>query len=192
MKILIGIVSFIAVVVGLLVLAPAFIDEDVSFSRSIEINKPVEMVYGVVKDYSYYKQWNAWSMMDKDAVNELTGTPGEVGAKWSWQGDTVGTGALTIEELVPNKSIKAKLEFFVPFEATAQDLWDFEMIDSTSTKVTWTYAGKSDSYFMRYMNLMTESMVAPQLETGLSNLKNLIEIMPEPEVMETVEEEVEN
>ncbi len=130
--------------------------------------------------------------MDKDAVNELTGTPGEVGAKWSWQGDTVGTGALTIEELVPNKSIKAKLEFFVPFEATAQDLWDFEMLDSTSTKVTWTYAGKSDSYFMRYMNLMTESMVAPQLETGLSNLKNLIENMPEPELMETAEEEVEN
>lgn len=192
MKILIGIVIVIAVLIGVFAIIPAFIDEDVAFSRSIEIDKPVDVVYGVVKDYSYYKQWNAWTMMDKNAVNELTGTVGEIGSKWSWKGDTVGTGSLTIEELIPNKSIKAKLDFVAPFTAVAQDLWDFEMVDSTTTIVKWSYAGSSGSYFMRYMNLATESMVAPQLEKGLSNLKDLIENLPEPQAIETGAEPIEN
>ena len=192
MKILIGIVIVIAVLIGVFAIIPAFIDEDVAFSRSIEIDKPVDVVYSVVKDYSYYKQWNAWTMMDKNAVNELTGTAGEVGSKWSWKGDTVGTGSLTIEELIPNKSIKAKLDFVAPFTAVAQDLWDFEMVDSTTTIVKWSYAGSSGSYFMRYMNLATESMVAPQLEKGLSNLKDLIENLPEPQAIETGAEPIEN
>ena len=192
MKILIGIVIVIAVLIGVFAIIPVFIDEDVAFSRSIEIDKPVDVVYGVVKDYSYYKQWNAWTMMDKNAVNELTGTVGEIGSKWSWKGDTVGTGSLTIEELIPNKSIKAKLDFVAPFTAVAQDLWDFEMVDSTTTIVKWSYAGSSGSYFMRYMNLATESMVAPQLEKGLSNLKDLIENLPEPQAIETGAEPIEN
>ncbi len=179
MKILIGIGIFIAVLIGIFAIIPAFIDEDVSFSRTTEIDMPVGVVYSVVKNYEYYKEWSAWSRMDLDAKNELTGTPGEVGSKWSWDGDTVGIGSLTIEELIPNKSIKSKLEFISPWTATALDLWDFEIVDSTTTSVKWTYSGNAPTYFMRYMNLATESMVGPQLEIGLSNLKELIENLPE-------------
>jgi len=192
MKILIGIVIFIAVLVGIFAIIPAFIDEDLSFSRSIEINKPVDVVYGVIKNFEYYKEWSAWSQMDKDAINELTGTPGEVGSKWSWNGDTVMVGSLTIEELVPNKSIKNRLDFITPMVMTAQDLWDFEAIDSTTTSVKWTYSGTMDTYFGRYMNLALESMNGPQLETGLSNLKELIENMPEPQPVETEIEAMKN
>jgi hypothetical protein len=189
MKILIGIVVVIAVLIGIFAIIPAFIDEEVTFSRTMEINKSVDVVYGVVKNYEYYKEWSAWSQMDKDAINELTGTPGEVGSKWSWKSDTIGIGSLTIEELVTNKSIKAKLEFVAPMKSIAQDLWDFEALDSTKTKVVWTYAGTSDSYFARYMNLALESMVGPQLETGLANLKGLVENMPEAQAVETETEE---
>jgi hypothetical protein len=90
-------------------------------------------------------------------------------------------GSLTIEELEPNQSITSKLEFISPMTAEAQDLWDFEMVDSSTTKITWTYAGTTDSYFMRYMNPMMEGMLAPDIETGLNNLKTLVEGLPEPE-----------
>ena len=186
MKILISIVVVVAVLIGIFAVIPAFIDEDVSFSRSIEINKPVDLVYGVTKNLEYYQQWNAWSQSDSNAVNELTGTPGEVGSKMSWAGEIVGTGSLTIEELVENKSIKSKLEFVLPWQGVALDLWDFEQIDSTTTKVNWTYSGKMDSYLMRYMNLAIEGMVGPQFEIGLTNLKELIENMP---VQQAVEKE---
>lgn len=188
MKILIGVLIFLAVVVGIFVIVPVFIEPHVELSRTIEINKPVAEVYNITKNYDYYLQWNPWSQMDKTATHELSGTMGEVGSTWSWKGDTVGTGSLTIEELVENKSIKSKLDFIAPFESTAQDLWDFEVIDENTTKVTWSYSGTTDSYFMRYMNLMMESMLGPQLTTGLENLKKLIESMPETKQAEMQEE----
>ena len=167
----------IAIIIGFIVIIPAFVSPEVSFTKTIVINKPVDQVYNVVKDFNYYKQWNVWSLMDKKASGELSGPVGEVGSKWSWSGDTVGVGSLTILELVPDKSITSKLEFVAPMEAEAQDLWDFEKIDSTSTKVSWTYAGSTDSYFGRYGNLFLEGVIGPDFENGLVNLKNLIENM---------------
>jgi len=179
----------VAVIVAVVLIIPAFIDEEVTFSRSIEINKPVDQVYNVVKDFNYYRQWNVWSQMEKDAKGEISGPVGEVGSQWNWEGDTIGTGSLTIEKLVPNESITSRLEFIAPWKAEAQDLWHFEKIDSTTTKVTWGYAGASDSYFMRYMNPMMEDMLSPDFEKGLSNLKALVEsLQPEPDTTTVMEE----
>lgn len=187
MKILIGILIFLAVVVGVIAIIPAFIDPAASLTRSIEINKPANVVYSFAKNYEYYKEWNAWSLSDKDAFGELSGTPGEVGSKWTWDGDTVGKGSLTIEELVPNKSIKSRLDFYAPFTGVAQDLWNFEMIDSTTTKVDWTYYGEADSYFMRYMNLGMEAMLGPSFESGLANMKAMVESMPDSVIVPMAE-----
>lgn len=172
---------------AIILIIPVFVDDDVKVIRSIEVKAPVEIVYNIVKDFNYYKQWNAWSKMDTDASGEISGSAGEVGSSWNWDGDTVGKGNLTIEVLEPNKSITSKLVFISPMEGVAQDLWDFEIIDSTSTKITWTYAGTATSYFARYMNLAMDGFLGPQLELGLSNLKELIENIPEPV---KVEEEV--
>lgn len=173
----------VAAIVVIVLIIPAFIDADVTISRTVEINKPVDQVYNVVKDFNYYKQWNAWSKMDKNAKTEIAGPVGEVGSKWSWEGDTVGKGSLTIEKLEPDKSITSKLEFFEPMAGQAQDLWNFDMVDSNTTKVTWTYAGTANSYFMRYMNPMMEGMLGPQMDSGLANLKNLVQELPEPQPM---------
>jgi len=167
----------VAAIVAIILIIPVFISEDVSFTKSIEINKPVDQVYNVVKDFNYYKKWNVWSQMDKDATGELSGPVGEVGSKWSWKGDTVGTGSLTIEKLVPDQSITSRLEFVAPMQAVAQDLWKFEKVDSSTTKISWSYEGSVDSYFGRYGNLFLEGVIGPDFEKGLSNLKDLVESM---------------
>lgn len=180
MKILIGILIFLAVVVGIIAIIPAFIDPEVTVTRSIEIDKPVDVVYNVTKNYNNYLEWNPWSQLDPKAKHSFSGTPGEIGSSWTWDGnpDSIGTGTLTLEETVPNTSIKGKLEFKVPFESTAEDLWYFKPLDSTKTSVTWSFKGSTDSYFMRYMNLATESMLGPQLDQGLKNLKEYVESIP--------------
>lgn len=175
------ILIILGAVLAVFLLTPAFIDADATVSRSIDVNKPASTVYTIVKDFNYYKQWNAWSQMDKKATGEISGPVGEIGATWSWEGDTVGKGSLTIEELEPNKAIKSRLVFWSPMEGEAQDLWDFEMLDSTTTKITWTYAGTASSYFARLGNLAIEGILGPDLEKGLSNLKELIEKMPATE-----------
>ena len=176
-------IIIIGSVAAIILLVPLFISEDNAVVRSIEVQAPVETVYRVVKDFNYYKQWNAWSKMDKDASGEISGPVGEVGATWSWDGDTVGQGTLTIEALERNKSITSQLIFISPMEGKAKDLWHFEMLDSSSTKITWTYAGKATGYFERYMNLAMDGFLGPMLESGLSNLKKLLENLPEPKMI---------
>lgn len=172
-------------VVAIISIVPFFISDDSIIVRSIEVNAPVETVYNFVKDFNNYAKWNIWfQMVKQDTKQEISGPIGEVGSTWSWEGDTVGKGRrikgrLIIEALEPNKGIQSKLIFLSPRESTAQDLWDFEMIDSSTTKITWTYAGKTDSYFMRYMNLAIDGYLGPMLELGLSNLKVLIEKLPQ-------------
>ncbi|MCB0282806.1 MAG: SRPBCC family protein [Calditrichae bacterium] len=180
MKILVGILIFLAIVVGIIAIIPSFIDPEATVTRSIEVEKPVEVVYSITKDYNQYLKWNPWSKLDRNARHEITGPVGEVGSKWAWEGnpDSIGTGSLTIEELVQNQAIKSKLEFIVPPMGTAQDLWYFKAIDSTKTSVTWTVAMKADSYFKRYFNIGAEKFLGPTLEQGLGDLKGLIESMP--------------
>lgn len=180
MKILIGVLIFLAVIIGIIAIIPSFIDPESSITRSVEIDEPVELVYNVTKDYNQYLKWNPWSKMDKNARHEITGPKGAVGSKWAWEGnpDSIGTGSLTIEELVPNQSIKSRLEFIVPPMGTAQDLWYFKKIDSTKTLVTWSVVMTADSYFKRYFNIGAEKFLGPTLEQGLNDLKTLIETMP--------------
>lgn len=170
--------TLIGVFLAVLLIIPAFVSEDVTITRRIEINRPIQTVYDVVKDYNYYRQWNAWSQMDKNASGEISGPVGEVGAKWSWQGDTVGKGSLTIEELNNNKSIRSRLEFIEPMQMVARDLWHFESVEDSKTIVTWSYDATATTYMMRWANLMLDSQLGPDLERGLSNLKKLIENLP--------------
>ncbi len=178
---LINILIFLAIVIGIVAIIPAFIDPESNVTREIDVNKPVEIVYAVVKNYDLYKQWNTWSRTDKSAVNEISGTPGEVGSSWSWSGDTVGTGKLTLEKLVPNKAIVGQLEFYAPFKINAQDIWAFNAIDSNSTHIAWTYRTHVRSYMMRYMNLGIDGMLGPELSKSLKNLKVFLEKLPSPQ-----------
>ncbi|KAA3609734.1 MAG: hypothetical protein D8M58_09190 [Calditrichaeota bacterium] len=195
MKILIIIVAVIAILIGIVAIIPAFLDEEAKLQRSAEINKSAADIYNVVSDYNRMTAWNPWMEIDPDVVTKITGNAGEVGSTYEWesQNEQLGSGMMTIEEVVPNKSMKEKLEFKAPFQMVASSGWILEEIDSTTTKVTWHYGG-SYSYFMRYWTLGLESMLGPQYERGLTNLKNLVENMPaskeemaeEPE-MEAVE-----
>ena len=182
----------VAAIVAIILLIPAFIDEEVIITRSVEIDKPVEQVYDVAKDLNYYREWNAWAAMDQGSKGEISGPVGEVGSKYSWKGDTLGTGSLTIEHLVPNQSITSKIEFIEPWTAVAQEMWNFEMVDSNTTSVEYTYSAVAESYFMRYMNPMAEGMVGPPTEIGLANFKELVEAMEtmEADTVMTMEDEM--
>jgi len=184
MKILINLIIFVVIVAGIVAVIPAFIDPVATVSREIDVNKPVEVVFDVVKNYDLYRKWNSWSRMDKNARNEISGTPGEVGSRWSWHGDTVGRGSLTLESLVPNKSITGHLEFYTPFKMVAQDLWQFEAKDSNTTHIKWSYKTHVSSYLMRYMNLGIDGMLGPELAKSLQNLKQFLEKMPASQRLE--------
>ncbi|MEK7729253.1 MAG: SRPBCC family protein [candidate division KSB1 bacterium] len=168
--------------VALFFIVAAFLPSSYAVERSIEINKAPEVVFEQVADFNNYLKWNPWSKTEPSAKNTIGGTQKEPGASWMWEGDTVGTGSLTIEKLEPHKAIQSKLKFLKPFESEASDSWTFEPTAS-GTKVVWHNTGELPYPVMRYMGLMMEGMLGPQFEQGLRDLKALSEAQPDPAPM---------
>ncbi|MCB0834117.1 MAG: SRPBCC family protein [Bacteroidetes bacterium] len=168
---------FVCGLLALFLIIPVFLPSRVTFSRTTEIHKTPQEVFNLVADFNYYMQWNPWSQLEPTAKTTISGTPKEPGHNWSWVGQEIGTGSLTIEKVDPGKSIESRLEFKDPMEAVAKDLWSFEPT-SAGTKVTWTYAGDMSYPIGRYFGLAMEGQLGPDFEKGLANIKTLAESMP--------------
>ncbi|MFQ5629996.1 MAG: SRPBCC family protein [bacterium] len=183
MKIIKGILITIGAIVVLFFVVALFLPASSTLERTIEINKPPEVVFGQVVDFNNYLKWNPWSEREPTAKNTITGEAGTVGSSWAWEGEEIGAGSLTIEKIEPNQSIHSAFVSKKPFEGTASVDWTFQATDS-GTKVTWQFTGKNPYPTMRYMGLMVDGMLGPQLEKGLANLKIRCEALPDQEVQE--------
>ncbi|RMD51070.1 MAG: hypothetical protein D6830_01255 [Ignavibacteria bacterium] len=174
MKALKTILYIIIGIVALFLIIALFLPSQVRVERSIVIEKPAAKVYNLVIDFNNYKKWNPWSQMDPKAKGTLEGQPATVGQKWSWDGELVGKGSMTLKEFIPNKMIKSELKFIEPFESKSWDLWTFEPVDG-GTKVVWANESEVDYPVGRYFGLFFEDMMGPDFDKGLKNLKKLAE-----------------
>lgn len=112
--------------------------------------------------------------MDPTAKTEIGGTKGAVGAKYEWVGKEVGDGNFEVNKLEPYTAIYQKLTFLTPFEAIAENNFNFEQkIDSV--KVTWIYEGENTGIMNKWMGLMMDGMIGKDYEKGLSKLKSNLE-----------------
>jgi hypothetical protein len=60
--------------------------------------------------------------MDLSAKVEISG---QVGQKWSWQSEIIGSGSLTTQEILPSKYIESKLEYTAPRAMQSKDIRKF-------------------------------------------------------------------
>lgn len=171
-------ISVLALIVIFLII-PLFMSSSYNVSRSIIIEKPVDFVYLKAADYSIRKHWDPWAEMDTNAENSFDVKEGFVGSVWTWKGDTVGSGSMTIVSVDPGKSIASKLVFTAPWESESMVYWKFTGLDSISTNVVWSNTGEL-SYLMRYMASRMDAMLGPQFARGLNNFKTLIESKTAP------------
>jgi len=189
MKVLKGILLVVGIIVTLILVVAVFLPGTAVVTRTVEVNKPVETVFNYVADYTNYIKWNAWSQMDPEAKSELTGTPGEIGQIYSWDGDIVGKGTLTLNELEPYSSIKGELVFISPMQGLAVDNWKFETLEN-ATRIVWTFETELGYPIGRFFGLMMDGQLGPQLDEGLSNIKTQIEALPEAEVVEEITDDI--
>lgn len=183
MKALKWILITIGGLVVLVLVVGLFLPSSFRISRSVEINKPVEVVFPYVADFHHWLEWSAWSEMEPGAKNSFTGEAAQVGSSWTWEGDTLGVGSLTIDQIVPNQQIISKLVFIAPQKSEGQDEWAFTSTPN-GTKVIWTISGHLDYLINRYVGLIMEgSILGPTMEKGLQNLKRVTEALPEQEAI---------
>jgi hypothetical protein len=167
---LIIVVSFVA----LILIVAAFLPDEYTVTRSIEIEASPEYVAEKAADFSIRDQWDPWMAKDSTATSTHSLSPGHVGSNWSWKGQQIGVGSLTILEFVAGESIKSKLEVKVPFEMQSWIFWDFSG-DSTTTTVKWTNSGELEYPLFRLMGTGIEDNLGKTFEQGLDRFKAMVE-----------------
>lgn len=161
-----------------LIMIMAFIVKtEFEMERSVVIDRPNEEVFDYVKFLRNQYNYSVWGSLDPDMHQEFRGIDGTVGFVSAWDGnDDVGKGEQEITGITEGERIDYELRFFVPFESTSNAFMSTEAVSENQTRVTWGMSGT----FPRPMNLMLlffdlEDAIGSDYETGLANLKQLLE-----------------
>ena len=168
----------LGVLVGVVVVFVAVgfvLPRNVSVARSIDINAPADKVFPHVNSLKASAEWSPWMGRDPDMTTNYTGPDEGVGAKLEWASEhpQVGNGSQQIVVSDPGKRVETDLDFGDMGLAKAAFLLDEA---GGATKVTWTLdTDMGVGPVGRWMGLMMDSWVGGDYETGLSNLKALVE-----------------
>jgi hypothetical protein len=184
MKVTRVILIVLAIIIGLFLIVALFLPPTYYVERSTTIEKPVDVVFDYVADYSLRSSWDPWVTMDTTATTsflvdssqaELTTPERFLKSEYKWsEGSKIGSGSLTIEKIVENSSIESKLEFTAPQKMESKVYWSFKS-ENGKTTVDWANAGNARYPVGRYFGLFLDGMLGPDLEKGLENLKDKLE-----------------
>ena len=167
------------VVAVLLVSLGAFVatrPDGFRIERSVRIQAPPDRIYPLINDLHAWGQWSPWEKVDPALQRTYSGQAAGVGAVYEWQGNRdVGSGRMEITQSAPPSQVVIKLDFLQPFEAHNTAEFALQPAGDTTT-VTWAMYGPN-TLLGKVMSLFfdMDSMVGPQFETGLANLKHVAE-----------------
>ncbi len=165
----------IIIVAGILGL---FIRKKYSVSREVLVNKPRMVVFEYIRFLKNQNTYSKWATMDPDMKTEFNGTDGSSGfiSAWDSKKKEVGKGEQEILKVTEGEKVEYEIRFLKPFESTSSASMTTTSVSDNQTKIQWEFSAK-----MKYpMNLMLlfmnmEKMIGRDLETGLQNLKGILE-----------------
>lgn len=177
MRILKKIVFVLLALVGIALVAGLVMTKDYAVEREITINQPKDSVFNYVKMMKNQDSFSVWNMKDPNSKRTFTGTDGEIGFIYSWNGnDDVGEGEQEIKKIIPGERIDMELRFKRPMESTDYAYFVTEALSANQTKVKWGFNGKMPypmNVIMLFMNM--DEMLGKDLQAGLDNLKSNLE-----------------
>ena len=172
---LILILSGVAALVLVLVIAASLQPDDFRITRSATIAAPPDMVFAQVNDFHQWEHWSPWAALDPDSKLTYDGAPSGEGSIYSWDGNSkVGAGRMTLLESNPDNLIKIKLEFFRPFKAAHTTEFTFKPA-GMQTDVAWSMYGKNNFVAKLMLLVMNcDKMIGGSYEKGLANLNDVV------------------
>ncbi len=140
-----------------------------SVARSIAISALPEKVFAGVRDLSRWPEWSPWTIIDRECSLDFD----EKGDGYSWSGEFMGEGSMTITgETAPHR-IDCHLSFRKPFRSEATSTFEFNRRDD-GTEVLWTLEGKLPFYLF-FLKKPMLGVFGMDRERGLMMLKDWIE-----------------
>jgi Polyketide cyclase / dehydrase and lipid transport len=132
-----------------------------------------EIVLATAADLTTWKEWTAWSAKaDPEAKWTYTGEANTVGHGMSWDGPELGQGTMTITE-VSDQGYKFDL-LFGKSKKVNKGRITVKPTDKGSD-VQWVTAGPMGPLGRLFFKRKVSKMLGADFETGLSNLKPLVE-----------------
>ncbi len=175
MRIIKTILKIIVALVVILLVAALFMSKDYRVEKSITINKPKTEVFNYIRSLKNQDNFSKWASMDPSMKKSSRGTDETVGFTTMWEGNSdVGKGEQEIKKIEEGKRIDFELRFEKPMKDVSQAYMSTDSIAPTQTLVKWGFTGNM-SYPMNIMGLVMDKMVGGDFETGLANLKALME-----------------
>lgn len=176
------IVTGIGIVVGLGVVAVGGLaaviatrPSEVHVERTAVIAAAPVDVFAFANDLNLWMKWNPWDAYEPTSVKTFSENPVGVGAWYTWKGEQVGSGKMTIASTVPDSKVVYDLAFTEPFVANADVSMSF-LPDAAGTKVVWSYdahAGFMEKAAGLFMDM--DDMLGKDFEHGLAALGPLAE-----------------
>ena len=170
-RLFLGLVVIIAALVAVSYLLPG----QAVVARSITIDAPASAVFPHVNSMQATEAWSPWLSRDPQTKLTYSGPDAGVGNTLSWTSERpqVGSGTQEIVESVENQLVRTELDFGPMGTATAT--FDLQP-EGADTKVTWGFQSELGmNPISRWMGLMMDDWVGRDYETGLGNLKALVE-----------------
>ena len=170
-RILITLVVLLIVLAGIGMLLP----RNIEVARSIEINAPADKIFPLVNNPKKTETWSPWLSIDPNVKVSYGDVAQGKGATMEWKSDhpKVGNGTVEIIESIENSKVVTALDFGEQGKGTATML----LVQSgDKTKATWSMdADMGAGPVGRWFGLLMDKMIGDDYETGLGNLKNLVE-----------------
>ena len=178
MNIILTVFLVVFSLVVLLLIIAALARKEYSVERDIIISKPKVNVFDYLKRLKNQDNFSKWALMDPNMKKEyrgIDGTPGFVSA-WDSNEKNVGKGEQEIKKIIEGDRIDYEIRFIKPFAGVANAYLKTTSVSNNRTMVAWGFDSKMKypiNLMLLFMNM--EKMIGKDFETGLLNLKNLLE-----------------
>jgi len=169
---------FLVLLAAVLAVVGFFLPSTAHVERDITIGAPPCTVFATVNTFQTFNEWSPWYELDPETTYSFSGPPIGPGARMSWTSDNpdVGNGSQEIVASEPCSLVRTKLDF--ADEGTADAFFRLEPA-GTATRVTWGFETDFGYNLIgRYFGLFFDSMLGPDYEKGLANLKAFAEQLP--------------
>lgn len=161
---------------ALLIALGLFARKQYHIERSVTIEAPYALVYEQLRYFKHFEKWSPWNSLDPNMKSGISGTDGEKGAVYAWDGNgDVGKGTLTITGVQPNRiDLQERVED--PWESTSPAFFTIEALNDTVVKVSWGF-DMIIGFPWNGLAMFTDvdAGVGKDFDRGLNNLKKLCE-----------------
>ncbi len=169
----------LAVLVAAFAVLAVVAPKEMTVERSIVINVPKDQAFEFLRFAKNQDTWSPWLKMDPDMRTATTGTDGEVGFIYAWEGNKdVGVGEQEIKKITPTDRIDMELRFKEPMEGNAEAWFLTEDAGNNQTKVTWGFhsVSKFPYHVICYIMNAATDMMNKTFDQGLNDLKTVLEV----------------